>query len=128
MTPEEQNKQRERELNEVPLRPANKAEWPPGIRGIAIKEVDAIGVDANGDLYWHGKRVETRTRLDLDRWQIAIAVVIAVGTLIGAAAAVAQGWASYNDWACKVGWPAVCPKSLPSPPVARVLPPRLQLL
>lgn len=68
-------------------------------------------MDGEGDLYWHGKRVETRTRLDLNRSQAAVAVVIAVATVIGACGAVVQGWAAYNDWACKVGWPGICGQS-----------------
>jgi hypothetical protein len=104
-----EDSERERELKEIPVRKADSAAWPKGVRAIAIAEVDAIGVDAKGDLYWHGKRVETRTRLDLNWRQIIYAGLILVFTGIGAGGAVVQGWAAYNDWACKVGWPAVCP-------------------
>jgi hypothetical protein len=70
--------------------------------------MDAIGVDAKGDLYWHGKAVNVRHRVDLDRTQTVIAIVVAASALVGALAAVAQAWSSYNDWACKVNWPGVC--------------------
>jgi hypothetical protein len=103
--------QRERELEEVPLRRADKTTWPTGVKAIAIDEADALGVDAAGNLYWpHGKQVETRARLALNWSQTFVAVVIAVATVIGAVAAVVQGWTAYNDWACKVRWSAVaCP-------------------
>jgi hypothetical protein len=97
------------------IRTADPAAWPKGVRPmISLDEVAGIGVDANGDLYWHGKRVETRTRVRLTWLQIIYAAIIAIATVGGACGAVAQGWAAYNDWACKVGWSAVaCP---PEPP------------
>ena len=42
-------------------------------------------------------------------WQKLGAIIVAGFTVIGALGAVAQGWAAYNDWACKVKWIAVCP-------------------
>ena len=89
---------REQELKEVPIRPANKAAWPKGIRSISYDEADALGVDAKGELYWHGKPVEIRRPLDLTWTQNALAIIVAVF------GAVTQGFAAYNEWACKVGW------------------------
>lgn len=87
------------------------AEWPKGVRQISIDELNSIRIDDDANLYWQGQRVVTSARLDLDWWQTLIAVVIAAATLLGANAAVAQAWVAYNDWACKVEWPAVCPRS-----------------
>jgi hypothetical protein len=105
--------ERERELEGAPLRKPDKATWPRGVRPISIEEVDGIGVDVNGDLYWHGKRVETRTRVDLNWRQITYGAIILIATIVAACGALAQGWAAYNEWACKVGWRAVaCPPEL----------------
>ncbi len=109
---------RERELKEVPHRRADKATWPKGIRGISFEQVGALGTDAKGELYWHGKPVEIRRPLDLTRTQSTVAIVVAVATVIAAIGAVAQGFAAYNDWACKVGW-----KSVACPPAAQAAPP-----
>jgi len=110
---------REQELKEVPLRPANKAAWPKGIRSISYDEADALGVDAKGELYWHGKPVEIRRPLDLTWWQKLGAAVVAIATVIAALGAVAQGFAAYNEWACKVGWRSVaCPPPAPAQPPA----------
>ena len=103
--------ERKRELELAPLRKADPSTWPKGVRPISIDEVDGIGVDSRGDLYWQGKRVETRTRLDLNWRQIVYAGVLVVFAGLSAAGAIVQGWASYNEWACKVEWPAVCPRS-----------------
>jgi hypothetical protein len=108
---ENEKTEREQELEQVPFRKADKATWPKGVRPIAIDEVDGIGVDAKGDLYWHGKPVETRARVDLNWRQMIYAGIILFFTALAACGAVVQGWAAYNDWACKVGWLAVCPRS-----------------
>jgi hypothetical protein len=54
---------REEELREVPLWTANKERWPPGVRGIGTEEMDCLGVDRRGNLYWDGKPVEVRRRI-----------------------------------------------------------------
>lgn len=72
---------REDELREIPHRPPKPEEWPPGIRGISIEEVGAIGVDARGDLYWQGKQVEIRRPLALSFWQKLGAVLVAASTV-----------------------------------------------
>jgi len=107
---------REQELKEMPHRPPDQSTWPKGIRSISIDEAGALGVDAKGDLYWHGKPVEIRRPLDLTKGQFFLAAVVALATVIAAIGAVAQGFAAYNDWACKVGWKAAAcpPAALPS--------------
>jgi len=111
---------REQELKDVPHRPADKSTWPKGIRSISTTEADALAVDAKGELYWHGKPVEIRRPLDLTRWQNAIAVIVAFATVFAALGAVAQGFAAYNEWACKVGWKsAACPLPAQAAPIPR---------
>ena len=44
--------ERKRELELAPLRKADPSTWPKGVRPISIDEVDGIGVDSRGDLYW----------------------------------------------------------------------------
>lgn len=104
---------REQELKDVPHRPPNLSTWPKGIRSISLEEAGALGVDAKGELYWQGKPVEIRRPLDLTVGQFWLAVIVAVATAFAAVGAVAQGFAAYNEWACKVGWRAVaCPSAI----------------
>lgn len=113
---------RDQELKDVPHRPPDQSTWPKGIRPISIAETGALGVDAKGELHWHGKPVEIRRPLDLTWRQQALAVIVAVATVFAAIGAVAQGFAAYNEWACKVGWRAVaCPPGAP-PSVDELLP------
>jgi hypothetical protein len=33
-----------------------------------------------------------------------LAIIVAIATVFAAVGAVTQGFAAYNEWACKVGW------------------------
>ena|SRR5436190_22589419 len=46
---------RQDELRELPLWRANKAAWEPGIRTVGLEEIDCLGIDRHGNLYWDGK-------------------------------------------------------------------------
>jgi hypothetical protein len=81
---------REQELKEVPHRPTDKSRWPEGIRSISFEEADALGTDAKGELYWHGKPVEIRRPLDLTWRQNALAIIVATATVFAAFGAVAH--------------------------------------
>ena len=103
---------REDELKEVPLWTANKQAWPPGVRAIGQDELDCLGVDRRGNLYWDGKPVEVR-HFSLTFWQKVGAVIIAGSALVAAIGAGFQGWTAYHDWACRVDWPAATCGVLP---------------
>jgi hypothetical protein len=115
---------REQELKDVPHRPPDQSTWAKGIRSISMEEAGALGVDAKGELYWQGKPVEIRRPLDLTWQQNLLAWIVAVATMVAAVGATVQGFAAYNEWACKVGWKsAACPPAaLPS--VDELFPPR----
>jgi hypothetical protein len=68
-------------LKQIPLKSPDPASWPTGIRQIAIDEAGALGVDANGDLYWHGKQVEIKRPLVLSWWQKIGAFLVAASTV-----------------------------------------------
>jgi hypothetical protein len=94
----------EDDLKEVPTWKA--AAWPAGVREIGRDELNCLGIDRHGNLYWDGKPIEVR-HFWLTRWQKVGAVIIAVSVLIGAIGAAAQGWVAYEDWACRAGLPSM---------------------
>jgi hypothetical protein len=112
---ERKNAEREDELKRVPHRPEeiiDKKRWPRNVRAISFKELDGLGVDNDGRLYWNGKPVEIiGRRLDLTGYQILLATVVALFTVVGGIGAAVQGWTAYHDWACKNKQPAFlsCP-------------------
>lgn len=88
MTPD-----REKELKDIPPRLPDQSRWPPGIRSIGLDEVDALGMDANGELYWHGKLVELKKPLKLTRWQSVAAIAVALSTV---SMAIVDLWRAYH--------------------------------
>ncbi|MBR1277461.1 hypothetical protein [Bradyrhizobium sp. AUGA SZCCT0283] len=96
------NAERAEELERVPFQRINKSRWPKTVRPISTGESDGIGIDRDGRLYWDGRPVEIiGRRLDLTNFQIFLAVVVALFTVVGGIGAAAQGWAAYHDWACR---------------------------
>jgi hypothetical protein len=83
---EEEWRKREAELKEVPPHSARPEDWPKGVRTIGLDEMNALGVDASGTLYWHGKSVAIR-RLELRSAELFLATIAALGTLISGLAA-----------------------------------------
>lgn len=100
---------RDEELAEVPLLKAEPAAWPRGVRTIGIDEMENLGIDRAGVLYWNGRVVTIQKSLTLTFWQKVTTAVVTLTAALVSLSTVAQGVASYNSWACTVGWWAVCP-------------------
>jgi hypothetical protein len=80
---EEEWRKREAELKEVPPQKARPEDWPKGVRTIGLDEMNALGVDANGTLYWHGKSVAIR-RIELRNKELILAAFATVATVVQA--------------------------------------------
>lgn len=86
-------------------------DWPRGVTPITIGAMDLFGLDEEERLYYDGKMVEVRRRLDLSRGEKWFAGVVGFFTILGGVGAVAQGWAAAHQWSCQieaVSWH--CPK------------------
>jgi hypothetical protein len=95
MSEAKQGAERDEELGRIPLAEIDEANWPRNVRRISLDEVDGLGVDNTGRLYWNGKPVEiVGQRLDLTRAQFILALVVAAATVITALATVVQAWTS----------------------------------
>jgi hypothetical protein len=102
---ERKNREIEEELKRVPLQTIDKSRWPTGVRPISFSETGGLGIDRDGRLHWNGKPVEIiGQRLDLTRTQGAVAIAVAILTLVIALATVVQAAVAYHDWACRTGW------------------------
>ena len=84
---EEQWRKREEDLKEVPPKKATPDKWPRGVRTIGLDEMNALGVDATGTLYWHGKSVAVR-RIELRLNELVILGIGAVGALLSGLVAI----------------------------------------
>ena len=97
---------RQDELSDVPLWKANKQTWPRGVRPIGQGELDCLGIDRRGDLYWDGKPVEVR-HLRLTGWQRFWATLVSLFIIVGGLGSCTQGLVSYHAWACGTGSPTL---------------------
>lgn len=84
--------QREQELARVPFQPVDRSTWPPHVRGIGIDELDAFGIDAERQLYWHGKPIEVRKSVQLTFWQKLAAAAVSISTVVLAVTEVAKSF------------------------------------
>lgn len=100
---QENLRDRDEELRNIPLLSPDTSLWPKGVRVIGLKELDHLGVDRTGRLYWDGKPIEIK-ELKL-RWPERIIAIFIVLSAI--AVAVVNGW----EWACKLTWlsAGMCP-------------------
>lgn len=103
MTDEQPGSQREKAPRDVPLQKADPSTWPAGIRTIAIGELNALGIDLNRRLCWHGQPIELSQTLVLSAAQKVWGSALAVGALLAFLATFAQGRAAAFTWMCQVG-------------------------
>ena len=86
---------RDRELSDVPLKKFDKKGWPEGVREVGLDELDSLGVDRQGRLYWDGVPVKVSGRLT--NWQSAGAVLVTLATVAAAIAEGVQAWYAISD-------------------------------
>jgi hypothetical protein len=99
----------DRALQDVPLYVPAPETWPDGVRVIGVDELDNLGIDKSGILYWNGKMITIEKRLRFSFWQKVSAFVVTVTAALVSISTIAQGVAAYSTWACTVGGPAICP-------------------
>ncbi|MFN7104504.1 MAG: hypothetical protein ACK4N1_17955, partial [Pseudorhizobium sp.] len=71
-------------------------------------ELDNLGIDKSGILYWNGKIITIEKKLRFSFWQKVSAFVVTVTAALVSISTIAQGVAAYSTWACAVGVPAIC--------------------
>jgi len=87
------------------------------VHPLATADLSRLSIDNDGRLYWDGKPVEVRRRIQMSRTQAVGAGVVSVFIVIGAIGAAIQGSVALRDWSCRLGWttsycgiPAVPPR------------------
>ncbi len=105
---DEVRKKRERiawdaELKKVPIVKASPESWSEGVRAISIDELECLGIDKTGRLYWNGRPIEVRT-LELPRLERAVAIGAGVAVIL-------TGLVTAWQWGCSIQWlsTAACP-------------------
>ena len=88
------------------------------VHSLAAADLTRLSIDNDGRLYWDGKPVEVRRRIQMSRAQVVGASVVAAFIVIGAVGAAVQGSLALRDWTCRLGWTtSYC--TLPGPAAPR---------
>jgi len=82
----------------------DQSKWPQDIEPISWANIGRLGVSNAGQLYWDGRRVETRSRLDFTFWQKAIAAITALAVIAGGLGGLTQGVDAGHNFGCKLHW------------------------
>jgi hypothetical protein len=95
---------------DAPAKEASPKEASPkkgrNIHPLATADLSRLSIDDDGRLYWDGKPVEVRRRIEMSRAQVVGASVVAAFVALGAVGAVIQGSLALRDWGCRLGWTA----------------------
>ncbi len=99
---------------------ASKPEdWPPGVEQISMEKLGRLGIDGKDRLFWNGRQIEVKSRLDLTGVQKIFAVVVAVMAVLGGLGSFASGFNDLSQFLCArndhvLSCPAPQPAVLPS--------------
>lgn len=96
--------------------PVAPDEWPASVSPIGVEDLGRLGIDPGNQLFWDGKRIEVRNRLDLTRVQKVFAVVFSVFAVLGAIGGFVTGLNNASVFLCArdVHWLS-CPVGAPQP-------------
>ena len=71
---------------------------------ITPDDLDRLGINDKQELFWDGKRVEVRSRLNLSLWQTLGAVVVGAAAVCGGVASAANDG---TEFSCRQ-WHVLC--------------------
>jgi hypothetical protein len=75
-------------------------DWPPDVTPIGIEDLDKLGLNQRNQLFWNGKRIELRNRLDLTGLQKTVAVIVSVFAVLGALGGFVTGLNNAANFLC----------------------------
>ena len=76
--------------------------WPSGVEPITMEELEKLGRNANGELFWEGKRLITRSQFHFTLPQVCLAILAAIASL----ATIATGLNNASVFLCarNIAW------------------------
>jgi hypothetical protein len=78
-------------------------DWPPDVTPISVEELGKLGLNPRNQLFWDGKRIEIRNRIDLTRLQKILAVIVSVFAVLGAVGGFVTGFNNASIFLCTRG-------------------------
>jgi hypothetical protein len=83
---------------------ADGARWPKEVTPISYGDLGKLGVGPGNQLYWDGKPVVTKRRLDFTFGEKMLAGLTALAIIFGGLGGFIQGISAANDLGCKWAW------------------------
>lgn len=78
-------------------------EWPPGVEPISVGDLGRLGIDPENQLFWDGRKIEIRRRLDLTRTQKFLALLVTIFAILGGLGAFLSGLDDGASFLCARG-------------------------
>jgi hypothetical protein len=95
--------------------------WPADVARISVEDLDRLGINARNELFWDGKRIEIRRRLDLTKVQKSVAIVVSAFAILGSLGSFVTGLNNASAFLCARGRPWLgC--AVPANPAPSALP------
>ncbi|WP_284943767.1 hypothetical protein [Acidisoma cladoniae] len=77
--------------------------WPPNVERIGIDDLKRLGINGQQQLFWDGRRIEVRRRLDLTNLEKALATIVTVCAILGALGSFITGFNNGSVFLCARG-------------------------
>lgn len=101
-------------MAEKPLHvPDDTSGWPSGVSPISMEELGQLGIDRTNRLFWQGRPVQVRNRLDLTGLQKLLAVIVSICAILGGMGGFITGLNNASVFLCARGLSWL---SCPTPP------------
>ncbi len=80
--------------------------WPRDVTPISVDDLNRLRLNGQDQLFWDGRRIEIRRKLDLTRAQKVVEVLVAVAAVLGGLGGFFSGVADASDFLCArhIGW------------------------
>ena len=79
---------------------SDPAAWPSGVEPIGVDDLDRLGINAEDQLFWDGRRIEVWRRLDLTRFQKSIAAIVTVFAILSGLGGFVTGFNNASVFLC----------------------------
>jgi hypothetical protein len=74
--------------------------WPPDVTPIGVEDLDRLGLNGQNQLFWNGRRVEVRNRLNLTWLEKSVAIIVSICAVLGALGGFVTGFNNASVFLC----------------------------
>jgi hypothetical protein len=75
-------------------------DWPPEVERISLEDLGRLGINAQQELFWDGRRVEIRRRLTFTGFQKFVAFVVTICAVLGGLGGFVTGFNNASIFLC----------------------------